>query len=146
LATRGLPDEAPEFQIAPMIDILLVLLVFFMSIATEQVAQTSDGLLLPVAKFEKPTGIDDFQEVYVSIHWKPEGGIQTEVDGKGQMGGAALIAYVKERKENARFEFRVIIRADKRVNYRDVRATMDSVEKAGVRTIIFSVTDQTNPE
>ena len=32
-STRLVPEEDPEFQIAPMIDILLVLLVFFISIA-----------------------------------------------------------------------------------------------------------------
>ena len=31
------PETDPEFQIAPMIDILLVLLVFFMSISTTEV-------------------------------------------------------------------------------------------------------------
>ena len=52
-ATRVLPEEDPEFQIAPMIDILLVLLVFFMSIATEQVLQVNKEVILPVAKEAK---------------------------------------------------------------------------------------------
>jgi biopolymer transport protein ExbD len=38
-ATREMAEEDPEFQIAPMIDILLVLLVFFMSISSTQVLQ-----------------------------------------------------------------------------------------------------------
>src|SRR4029450_2796546 len=49
-ATRELPEEDPEFQIAPMIDILLVLLVFFMSISSTQVLQSNDKVRLPVAK------------------------------------------------------------------------------------------------
>jgi biopolymer transport protein ExbD len=48
--TRLPPEEDPEFQIAPMIDILLVLLVFFMSISSTEVLQTNDKVRLPVAK------------------------------------------------------------------------------------------------
>ena len=44
------PEEDPEFQIAPMIDILLVLLVFFMAISSTEVLQTNDKVRLPVAK------------------------------------------------------------------------------------------------
>ena len=51
--TRALPEEDPEFQIAPMIDILLVLLVFFMSIATDQVLQVNKEVVLPVAHLGK---------------------------------------------------------------------------------------------
>src|SRR5258708_9287224 len=51
--TRLPPEEDPEFQIAPMIDILLVLLVFFMSISSTEVLQTNDKVKLPVAKDAK---------------------------------------------------------------------------------------------
>ena len=43
------PEEDPEFQIAPMIDILLVLLVFFMSISSTEVLQSNRDIQLPVA-------------------------------------------------------------------------------------------------
>ena len=59
--TRALPEEDPEFQIAPMIDILLVLLVFFMSIATDQVLQVNKEVVLPVeftGKAKDPWGGD----------------------------------------------------------------------------------------
>src|SRR5436190_6224326 len=48
-ATREMPEEDPEFQIAPMIDILLVLLVFFMSISSTEVLQRVEGENLPTA-------------------------------------------------------------------------------------------------
>ena len=41
-------DDDPEFQIAPMIDVLLVLLVFFMSITSAQVSKV-EKMPLPVA-------------------------------------------------------------------------------------------------
>ncbi len=47
------PDVDPEFQIAPMIDILLVLLVFFMSISSTEVLQSNRDVNLPVARDAK---------------------------------------------------------------------------------------------
>src|SRR5471030_2168012 len=41
--------DEPEFQIAPMIDVLLVLLIFFMSITTTQVARVDKAVDLPAA-------------------------------------------------------------------------------------------------
>lgn len=46
-AARGEGD--PEFQIAPMIDALLVLLIFFMSIASTAVNRYDPSIKLPVA-------------------------------------------------------------------------------------------------
>ena len=48
-ATREAPEEDPEFQISQMIDIFLVLLVFFMAISSTEVLQTNDHVQLPVA-------------------------------------------------------------------------------------------------
>src|ERR1700752_690875 len=53
-AARSTPEEDPEFQIAPMIDILLVLLIFFMSISSQQVLQVNKDVILPMAKDAKP--------------------------------------------------------------------------------------------
>ena len=41
--------DEPEFQIAPMIDVLLVLLIFFMSITTLRVERMDKTVNLPVA-------------------------------------------------------------------------------------------------
>src|ERR1700749_2179355 len=73
-AMRNAPEEDPEFQIAPMIDILLVLLVFFMSISSTEVLQTNDKVKLCVARDAKdkdkskqnPTG-----QAIVNELWTP---------------------------------------------------------------------------
>ena len=68
---RTPPEEDPEFQIAPMIDILLVLLVFFMSISSTQVLQTNEAVKLAVAKEAKdpPSTVDG--RVTVNVLWNP---------------------------------------------------------------------------
>ncbi|MEY3491359.1 MAG: hypothetical protein RL309_487 [Verrucomicrobiota bacterium] len=42
-------EGEPEFQVAPMIDVLLVLLIFFMSITSAQVLKVDKNIALPVA-------------------------------------------------------------------------------------------------
>src|SRR5471030_3321522 len=71
-ALRAQPEEDPEFQIAPMIDILLVLLVFFMSISSTEVLQTNDKVKLPVAKDAKDkdkTNADAKGQMIVNVLW-----------------------------------------------------------------------------
>ena len=45
----GGAEGEPEFQIAPMVDVLLVLLIFFMSITTTQVLKVDKSIQLPLA-------------------------------------------------------------------------------------------------
>src|ERR1700740_3335156 len=68
--TRMPPEEDPEFQIAPMIDILLVLLVFFMSISSTEVLQVSKGVTLPVAKDAKPADKNTKGQTIVNVMWQ----------------------------------------------------------------------------
>src|ERR1700743_878279 len=69
--TRLPPEEDPEFQIAPMIDILLGLLVFFMSISSTEVLQVNKDITLPVAKDAKPEEKDTKGQTSVNVMWNP---------------------------------------------------------------------------
>src|SRR5436190_11998969 len=102
-ATRVLPEVDPEFQIAPMIDILLVLLVFFMSIATDQVLQVNKEVVLPVAKVEKPTETskENVSEVMVNVIWTLDNNGKIEVDGRGELDAAGLTDYINKKRETA---------------------------------------------
>src|SRR6478735_8713067 len=100
-ATRGLPEEDPEFQIAPMIDILLVLLVFFMSIATDQVLQVNKEVVLPVAKVEKESTKENFSEVMVNVVWTLDNNGKIEVDGRGEMDFPGLTDHISKKREVA---------------------------------------------
>ena len=148
-ATRVLPEEDPEFQIAPMIDILLVLLVFFMSIATDQVLQVNKEVVLPVAKVEQPEKKPNEQrsEVFVNVLWTIDNQGKVEVDGKGDTVDLSnLTEYVNKKREGAEAagitNFRVVIRGDKRAKYQYVRGVMAAVGAAKVPNVIFSAVDK----
>src|SRR3954469_1345339 len=131
-ATRVLPEEDPEFQIAPMIDILLVLLVFFMSIATDQVLQVNKDVVLPVAKVEqdKDAKENNRSEVFVNVIWTLDNNGKIEVDNK-DMDFGPLTEYIIRKRETAESagisNFRVVIRADKRAKYQYVRGVMAAI-------------------
>lgn len=148
-ATRVLPEEDPEFQIAPMIDILLVLLVFFMTIATDQVLQVNKEVILPVASSAEPRGKETFHEVFVNVIWNLDGTGKIEVDTAGQMDLAGLTDYiVRKRTANEAASgppFRVIIRADKRARYQYIRTVMVAIGTAKVPQVIFSSVDKEAP-
>jgi biopolymer transport protein ExbD len=61
----------PEFQVAPMIDVLLTMLIFFMMITSAEVLKLDQDINLPVAsdalKREKNRG-----EVIVNVRWNAE--------------------------------------------------------------------------
>ena len=144
-ATRVLPEEDPEFQIAPMIDILLVLLVFFMSIATEQVLQVNKEVLLPVAKDAGDLSPDEKNksELMVNLLWLEigGGGSGSILVDERQIEPAALQEMIRKKKEiNA--NLRVVVRADRRAKYAYVRSIMVAIGAAGVPNITFSAIDK----
>ena len=139
--TRLVPEEDPEFQIAPMIDILLVLLVFFMSISTSEVLQVSQNVVLPVAKDakkrEKPNG-----EVMVNVLWSVFSNAGSIEIAEQKYERADQINGLLTAAVQAHPETRVVIRADRNVRYEYLRAVMVAAGKAGVGKVTFSVVDK----
>lgn len=139
--TRCLPEAEPEFQIAPMIDILLVLLVFFMSIATDQVLQVSKDVTLPVAKDGKEPGKDVGSELIVNVVWNElanKGAIRI---GETDIEAAQLRAMI-DAKKKIDSNLRVVIRGDRSAKYEYVRSVMREIGAGGVPNVIFSAVDK----
>ena len=142
-ATRVLPEEDPEFQIAPMIDILLVLLVFFMSIATEQVMQVNKEVILPVAKEAKEPDAADKKksELMLNLTWSDIGNTGSIIVDDKKVDASVLPELIRRKKE-INPDLRVILRADKRAKYAYVRSIMVSMGAAGVPNVTFSAVDK----
>ena len=143
--TRMTPEEDPEFQIAPMIDILLVLLIFFMSISSSEVLQVNQDVVLPTAKDAKAPDKGTQGQTIVNITWNTLsnlGGI--ELDEK-KFNDPGQIIGVLEPKVRSNAKMRVLIRADKNVRYEYLRSVMVAAANAGVGNVTFSVVDKDMP-
>lgn len=135
------PEADPEFQIAPMIDILLVLLVFFMSISTTEVLQANKNVVLPVAKEAKDAKKNPSQVIINVTYNQINSATGIEVDQKNYQSPMELVELLK-RKVAADPLVRVLVRADKEVKYEYMRQLLEAVGTAGVGNVTFSVVDK----
>jgi len=133
------PEEDPEFQIAPMIDILLVLLVFFMSISSTEVLQSNHTITLPVAADAKPASKNSPGQVIINIAWVPLNGVGSIEISDTTYPDADAIIPVVQRALTANPLARVLIRADRSVRWEYMRKVMKAVAQAGVQNVTFSV-------
>nr|WP_240772820.1 biopolymer transporter ExbD [Phragmitibacter flavus] len=128
----------PEFQIAPIIDCLLVLLVFFMSITSAEVLQIDDRIALPVAPDSKKKEKVATQEGALNVRW--DGRTQKSVfsfEGPDYENIEDLTQVLRERKA-AQPLYHVIIRGDKNLPAIEIQRTMSVIGAAGIDNISFS--------
>ena len=114
-------DGEPEFQIAPMIDVLLVLLIFFMSITTAQVLKVDKNITLPVA--ENGSKKDNTRaEAIVNVRWEAAKKKATYIYEDNSYSDltklSAELALAKKASEKVgrkgtNPDFRVVIRGDR---------------------------------
>lgn len=134
-------EEEPEFQIAPMIDILLVLLVFFMSISSTEALQVNRNIQLPVAREARSASKRNPGQVIINVTGTPGSAGAIQVDDVEYPNPAALVPKLQKAIQ-ANPLARVLIRADKNVRYEDLRKLMQAIGQAGVSTVTFSAVDK----
>ena len=142
---RNPPEEDPEFQIAPMIDILLVLLVFVMSISSTEVLASNKTISLPVAKDGKQPGKQPGQ-VIVNVSWVPMndvGHIEVNNQNYPVPGDMVLMLHEKIMKTP---QTRVLVRADRGVRWEFMRGILKACGDAGISNVTFSVVDKDLPK
>lgn len=137
------PDHEPdpEFQIAPMIDILLVLLVFFMSISSTEVLQSNKEINLPIAK-EAKEAKDNPGQVIINVTYAPiNDATAIEVDQKDYASPKDIVPILKN-KVGANPLTRVLIRADREVRFDYIKQILVAAGESGVSNVTFSVVDK----
>lgn len=132
----------PEFQIAPMIDCLLVLLIFFMSITTAEVLQIDADIKLPVADGAKKKEKTQTQEGALNVKWdaKTQKGVFNFM-GKNYDNPNDIVEVLQQAKSNIP-GYRIIIRGDERLPAVEIQRTMNVLGAAGFDTITFSTLNQ----
>lgn len=134
-------EADPEFQIAPMIDILLVLLVFFMSISSTEVLQSNRDIRLPVAK-EAKDAKENPGQIIVNVALNPiSNAIAISVNEKDYASPGDLVPVLQNHIQRNPM-VRVLVRADKDVRYSVTKSLLEAVGRAGIANVTFSVVDK----
>ncbi len=138
---RADTDGDPEFQVAPMVDVLLVLMLFFMAITSTEVLKKDKNLQLADAKHAKPNDQNKQHknEIVVNVSWD---GINSaahfSMDGVDYPTADSMVgALAKEHGANPAAY--VVIRADRDVEYSNISDLMSSCGGAGISTVTFAV-------
>lgn len=143
-------DGEPEFQIAPMIDVMLVLMIFFMSITTAQVLRVDKNVSLPLA--DHGVKKDNMRaEAVVNVRWDAakQSAVYTYDERVFTDLTKLTAALTEARKTSDRAgsrrdnpEFRVVIRGDRAGNVRSVTRAMNAAAEAGIGDISFSTVNK----
>lgn len=137
-------DGEPEFQIAPMIDVLLVLLIFFMSITSAQVLQIDKDIKLPVAPdAQKKKDKNQMNEGAVNIAYKANKASIKYGNKSWEDNLQGLVDLLKGMKDSNPL-YRVIIRGDRAVPAVEIQKVMNVIGQAGIDDISFSALNNDN--
>jgi biopolymer transport protein ExbD len=129
-------DGEPEFQIAPMIDVLLVLLIFFMSIATSSVARYDPGIKVPLAT-DANKKEDSEGELVFNVAWKQADNAAVTSFEENVVKPEDTIATLAARKK-ANPQVRVLVRADSETPVRYINAIVNAAAQAGIVDVTFA--------
>ena len=130
----------PEFQVAPMVDVLLVLMLFFMSITSTELLKKEKNLQLAEAKNATPQDKKPkTNEVVVNVGWEPSNGTAVfTMDGMKYPSADSMLGVLSASiQHNPRVY--VLIRADKDVEYSNISDLMNTCATAGISTVTFAV-------
>lgn len=144
MASAGSGDGEPEFQIAPMIDVLLVLLVFFVMISSAEVLKIDKRITLPVSPNANPREKEMLKhETAVNLR------LETPTSTKGILSlddidypdWQEVVPILTKRKKDDPL-LRAIIRADAGMPAGEIQRVMDLVGQSGIADIAFSASNK----
>jgi biopolymer transport protein ExbD len=150
MASLGSSGGEPEFQVAPMIDVLLTILVFFMMITSAQVLKVDKTIKLPIA----PDALkkdNQRSETIVNVRWKPETRkVEFVLDERSFAKASEMEPVLKAAKESGLASgskggnpnFRVVIRGDRDVPAGEISQAMNACGDAGITDISFSAVNK----
>src|SRR2546430_618987 len=144
----GAESGEPEFQVAPMIDVLLTILVFFMTITSAQVLKVDKTITLPIAKDAQKKD-NSRSEALVNVRWKDKKA-NFVFDDRVYAQAASMVDPLKVAKVTgekkvtgtANPTFRAVIRGDRDVPAMYVSQAMSACAEAGITDISFSAVNK----
>lgn len=133
----------PEFQIAPMIDVLLVLLIFFMSITSAEVLKVDKNIILPISPNAKKRDPEmSKHEMAVNVRWDAKSSkAVVKVDEKDYPDLTQLVPYLQKKKEHDP-KIRAVIRGDKELPAIEIQRVMNVIGEGGIADISFAASNK----
>src|SRR5947209_18667357 len=141
----GAEQGEPEFQVAPMIDVLLTILVFFMTITSAQVLKVDKTINLPIAKDAQKKD-NSRAEALVNVRWKDKRA-SFVFDDRVFPQASAMVEPLKIAKATGEKKvtgspnptFRAVIRGDRDVPATYVAQAMNACCEACISEISLSM-------
>lgn len=119
-----------------MIDVLLVLLIFFMSIATTAVSRYDPSIELPVAPDANKKD-DSEGELVFNVAWHPKTQTASTTFEEHTVNLNDVVPTLIARKK-ANDKVRVLVRSDALTPVRYVSAVVEAAAKAGISDVTFA--------
>lgn len=143
MASVGSGDGEPEFQIAPIIDVLLVLLIFFVSITSAEVLKVDKELTLPISPNSKERDPEMKQhEFALNARMDPNTKKAILVIDDNVMPDWNAVRERLIARREADPEVRIVIRADAELPASEVEKIMTLVGEAGLADISFAASNR----
>lgn len=139
----GTESGEPEFQIAPMIDVLLVLLIFFMSITTAEVMKVDQHIVLPVSPNAKKRDPEmSKHEIAINVRWdENQSKAFVKVDDHEYSNLSDLIPRFQDRLAKDA-KVRAVIRGDRLLPAIEVQRVLNTVAEGGISDISFAASNK----
>jgi biopolymer transport protein ExbD len=143
-------DSELEFQITPMIDLLLVLLIFFMAITTTKVLRNDAALQLPQIFTDSPQkNQEQLGQCVINIQWQNSYSEPTfsidQIPARTQKQLNAILNqnYRAFQKIHPDKPYQIVIRADEKLPYHFLQQILQLCQKNGFHQITFATIPQT---
>ena len=130
--------EKCEIAMGPMIDCTFLLLLYFISVSTIDSVRISKEVVLPLA-MEGIIEKDESGRFIIDVEWDESRYEATFKIGPNVVYDAqGLVPLIEDGARRNKRNFRVVIRADRRVPYEFTQQVMAAVASANVPNMIFS--------
>ena len=137
----GGAEGEPEFQIAPMIDVLLVLLIFFMSITSAEVLKVDKHIKLPVSPHATKRDPEMAKhEIAINLRWDGKQSLLL-VDDREYPNISELTPFLKERVLKDP-KLRAVVRGDAQLPALEIQKIMNLVGEAGISEVSFAASNK----
>jgi biopolymer transport protein ExbD len=133
------PESECKMDMSPMIDMVFLLLIFFIVNATAIIVQTDPEVKPPVASNSKP---QEVKEGRIVINVRPDGTFTAEdfkIELPNEEAIKEWVAKLKDRNEKLGVKSKLHLRGDKTTVFRYCRTAIRGAAAAGVEQVVFAV-------